>query len=1447
MQVIKRIPKHRQAKRTAARRLSKENQNKPHTRLRGGDIYIGKKHIEIGHAGRTRMPWSMGIASICMILIIVFSLYPLQAIADTTVVFMNDHDQANSGSVGPYDQSFGAYRRQDDAGVSGIAYCLQIDVPGPLYSGTPYTSSGLTKDVVLSYLIAHGYPNSTTLANHKLSAGDARAATQIAIWKYMSSTRAAEELENTPDWLIASDFLVEALAYRDSGGKACGVGTVWQSQNRQNLLLTGIPKGSIALKKESLNPSISNGNGCYSFEGAEYGVYADEKCTDKKGILLLGADGRSSNVSNLPIGTYYVREIKAPRGYAKNASTYTVKVEAGKTSTVTATDEPQSDQPDVLVVKADADTKKSSVQGDATFEGAEFEIRFYAGLYDKANLPSTYSRTWKLKTDDRGTTGLIQAYENPAKYFIAGDEFYQNSSGKPVLPLGTVAIRETKAPAGYELTDSSWHTQHVTASGDMPTVESFVVPDESSPTVLEKIIRGGIHLSKVDSTTGKQSAQGDASLSGAEFTIWNRSSHDVIVDGKAYAPNTACLVLSTDAYGVAESSSNVLPFGSYEVRETKAPRGYDLDNEFCVPFQIRDPNVIVDLSSIKASDPIWSGSVTIQKRDAECHGAQPLGSASFEGITFEIRNDSARPVMVNGISYAVGSTVQTLETNSDGLATSLPLPYGTYAIKETGNGRGYLRNQSWSQSFKIRQNGQKIDLTNVGIAVENQIYRGDLSFSKKDDVTGDTMANIPFMVSSLSTGEAHVLMTDENGMASTAADWNAHTHSTNANDAAVTKKDNGTYIVDEDKLVASAGIWFGQYGSERGKDLLTSPNDQLGALPYDSIADEGGYLIEELPCSSNKGRRLISTTISITRNGKTLDFGTIDDRHISIGTELTSLDSSHTASASNITLKDTVSYEGLTPGKTYVIKGTLHTIGEDGSDGGELKGQNGKPIASIKTFTTTSSSGNIIVSFSFDASNLSGKQVVAFEELSQDNVVIAQHCNVSSMSQTVGFPKIQTTAISADTAAHDSLANSSMTVLDTVRYEGLTPGTTYLLSGHLIDSQTGRPALDDSGIEVSSQTEITPSAHCGTAIVKFPFSGTRLVGHTLVAFEKLETKNGTTIATHEDLNDSEQMLFIPSISTSAANEAGSKFIQASDDQTIVDTIAYENLLPDTDYEARGELHLVGIAENGEKIDKGLVGNSLTATFHTPFASDGRRTVSDKKSIKFDVDLSKIAGNDLVVFESLYRAGIEVAAHKNINDIKQTIHIPKIATQAKDTTTASHQGISTDQTSLIDEVQYSNLIPGKSYVLLGTLYDKESGKPYQVNNANITSKKVFVPKEASGTTSVTFSFDGRDLGGHTLVVFETLSHGQTVIAAHADINDEAQSIFYNPPTPSIPDTPITPNTTEQASSLVRTIMPHTGTGIAMLVFTACGVFALTAGLISKHRHTHKNSSKHHYDL
>jgi hypothetical protein len=256
---------------------------------------------------------------------------------------------------------------------------------------------------------------------------------------------------------------------------------------------------------------------------------------------------------------------------------------------------------------------------------------------------------------------------------------------------------------------------------------------------------------------------------------------------------------------------------------------------------------------------------------------------------------------------------------------------------------------------------------------------------------------------------------------------------------------------------------------------------------------------------------------------------------------------------------------------------------------------------------------------------------------------------------------------------------------------------------------------------------------------------------------------------------------------------------------------------------------------------------LTATFHTPFASDGRCAVSDKKSIKFDVDLSKIAGNDLVVFESLYRAGIEVAAHKNINDIKQTIHIPKIATQAKDTTTASHQGISTNQTSLIDEVQYSNLIPGKSYVLLGTLYDKESGKPYQVNNANITSKKVFIPKEASGTTSVTFSFEGRDLGGHTLVVFETLSHRQTVIAAHADINDEAQSIFYNPPTPSIPDTPITPNTTEQASSLVRTIMPHTGTGIAMLVFTACGVFALTAGLISKHRHTHKNSSKHHYDL
>ncbi len=117
-------------------------------------------------------------------------------------------------------------------------------------------------------------------------------------------------------------------------------------------------------------------------------------------------------------------------------------------------------------------------------------------------------------------------------------------------------------------------------------------------------------------------------------------------------------------------------------------------------------------------------------------------------------------------------------------------------------------------------------------APHNQVKRGDLELVKARESDQHRLGNIPFRITSQTTGENHVFVTDINGEAKTEAAWNPHTQRTNANDAAVAA--DGT--VDESKLDPEAGVWFGL--TQEGWSV--KPNDNLGALPYDT------YQVDEL-------------------------------------------------------------------------------------------------------------------------------------------------------------------------------------------------------------------------------------------------------------------------------------------------------------------------------------------------------------------------------------------------------------------------------------------------------------------------------------------------------------------------------------------------------------------------------------------------------------------------
>ncbi|KRL59877.1 VaFE repeat-containing surface-anchored protein [Latilactobacillus fuchuensis] len=221
------------------------------------------------------------------------------------------------------------------------------------------------------------------------------------------------------------------------------------------------------------------------------------------------------------------------------------------------------------------------------------------------------------------------------------------------------------------------------------------------------------------------------------------------------------------------------------------------------------------------------------------------------------------------------------------------------------------------------------------------------------------------------------------------------------------------------------------------------------------------------------------------------------------------------------TINDAVKYTDLTPGKEYTVSGVLM----DKATNKPLLAD-GKEVTGSTTFTPTAATGTVNVTFTFNASALKGKTVVAFEKLMQNGKEVTVHEDINDEGQTVTInnPKIGTTA--TDKADGDKVINpdQKVTINDAVKYTDLTPGKKYTVSGVLMDKDTSKPLLVD-GKEVTGSTTFIPTKAAGTVNVMFTFDASALAGKTLVAFEKL-TQNGKEVAVHEDINDTAQTITV---------------------------------------------------------------------------------------------------------------------------------------------------------------------------------------------------------------------------------------------------------------------------------------------------------------------------------
>ncbi|WP_143122880.1 VaFE repeat-containing surface-anchored protein, partial [Clostridioides difficile] len=464
--------------------------------------------------------------------------------------------------------------------------------------------------------------------------------------------------------------------------------------------------------------------------------------------------------------------------------------------------------------------------------------------------------------------------------------------------------------------------------------------------------------------------------------------------------------------------------------------------------------------------------------------------------------------LVEGKLYKKNEVVKTIYTNIEGIASTSAdlLPYGKYRLSEQKPPEGYLTDGAKPIDFEITENGKIVDLTDEAHSIYNQIKRGDIEGVKIGAGSHKRLADVPFRITSKTTGESHVVVTDDNGQFSTASDWASHKHNTNAG------------------KTSEDGVWYG----------TSEPDDSKGALLYDT------YIIEELRCESNKGFKLIPPfEIVISRNKVVVDLGTLTDEYekeITIHTTATSKDGEKTILAGkDVTIIDTVELDGLIKGTKYQLKG-WQMLKEENA---ELI-INNKRVENDYTFVADDEAMKVEIAYTFNAPALGGKNLVTFEELydlsnPEEPVKVAEHKDIDDDGQTVLITeriiKIHTIATDKD-GKKEIEAGKDVTIVDTVKLEGLEVGTKYQLVGwQMLKEENAELIINDKRIE--NDYIFTADSETMEVKIEFTFDASNLGDKQLVTFEELYDLSNPDepikVTEHNDIEDDGQTVTIKEV------------------------------------------------------------------------------------------------------------------------------------------------------------------------------------------------------------------------------------------------------------------------------------------------------------------------------
>ena len=486
------------------------------------------------------------------------------------------------------------------------------------------------------------------------------------------------------------------------------------SGGTSNVTLTNVENAKQVTLKKTINATQAcidqiKGNPLYSLAGAEYSVTVNGKVVE---TLKTDANGNAASSQKYAVGTVLtIKETKAPAGYKLDTKTYTYTVTSGN-NVISVSDIPVFDPPFVLT-KVDKDT--TSPQGDGSFTGAVFKWEFFANN----NWSGTATRTWYFATDANGR--CIYSKDYLASGYTS-DALYVSPAGVNQLPLGTLKITEVKNSLGYTVIPDSLYcsivadsskasgAKHVWKAESAAILRAMANGDWGVNEPIDTSLFGSVSVDKYDAVTG-QTPQGEATLAGAKFQVINSSKNAVVIGGKVIAPGGVCVELTTDAKGHA-ATGNILPVGTYTIKEVTAPNGYNLNTTWTQTFSVTASQKDFSFNYADRTgcpDNVITGKIQISKKIVNT--VDNL-SAAEAGAKFSVTDRD-------------GVVVDTIETGSNGIGTSKELPYGTYTVKQTSGAAGTILCDPWTVT--ISENGKVYEYSR-----ENPLWTASVSVHKEE-------------------------------------------------------------------------------------------------------------------------------------------------------------------------------------------------------------------------------------------------------------------------------------------------------------------------------------------------------------------------------------------------------------------------------------------------------------------------------------------------------------------------------------------------------------------------------------------------------------------------------------------------------------------------------------------------------------------------------------------